>query len=238
MARSSLVSASELRRTRPVAYRPIEARADFIQRTYLHLLAAILGFTAIECVLFGSGLAMPIARALLGTSWLVVLGGFVLVSWIASRAAHVAETPGAQYAALVAYVLAESLLFVPLLLLAQLAAPGVIQSAALATLLGFTGLTVVVYTTRRDFSFLGGLLRFAGVLALVLIAAGVLFGFQLGTYFSVAMVALAGAAILHDTSNVLHHFPEDRHVGAALELFASVALMFWYVLRLFMSRED
>jgi FtsH-binding integral membrane protein len=52
------------------------------------------------------------------------------------------------------------------------------------------------------------------------------------------MVALAGAAVLHDTSKVLHHFPEDRYVAAALELFASVALMFWYVLRLYLSRKN
>ncbi len=64
-----------------------------------------------------------------------------------------------------------------------------------------------------------------------------LFGFNLGTWFSVAMVGLAGGAILYDTSNILRHFPEDRYVGAALELFASVALMFWYVLRIFPSRD-
>jgi FtsH-binding integral membrane protein len=52
------------------------------------------------------------------------------------------------------------------------------------------------------------------------------------------MIGLAGAAILYDTSNVLHNFPEDRYVAAALELFASVALLFWYVLRLFMSSRD
>jgi FtsH-binding integral membrane protein len=51
------------------------------------------------------------------------------------------------------------------------------------------------------------------------------------------MVALAGASILYDTSNVLHHYPEDRYVGAALQLFASVAMMLWYVLRLLMSRR-
>ena len=44
-----------------------------------------------------------------------------------------------------------------------------------------------------------------------------LFGFELGVFFSVAMVAFAGAAILYDTSNVLHHYPEDRAVGAALD---------------------
>ncbi len=75
------------------------------------------------------------------------------------------------------------------------------------------------------------------MLALVAIVGGIVFGFELGTWFSVAMVGFAGAAILYDTSNVLHHYPQDRYVAAALSLFASVALMFWYVLRLFMSRE-
>ena len=69
------------------------------------------------------------------------------------------------------------------------------------------------------------------------IAGGAIFGFNLGTWFSVGMVGLAGAAILYDTSNVLHHYPEDRYVAAALELFASMALMFWYVLQLFLSRD-
>jgi FtsH-binding integral membrane protein len=49
------------------------------------------------------------------------------------------------------------------------------------------------------------------------------------------MIALAGGAILHDTSKVLHHYPEDKYVAASLELFASVALMFWYVLRLYLQ---
>ena len=223
--------------SQPVALRSEEARAEFITKTYLHLFGAIVAFTLLETAYFAAGLAVPIATALLGTSWLVVLGGFVLVSWIATRVAHVTESPSAQYAALGAYVLAESIIFVPLLLVAQISAPGVIQSAAMVTLFGFTGLTVVVYSTRRDFSFLGGLLAWCGVVALTLIVSGVVFGFELGTFFSVAMIALAGGAVLHDTSKVMLHYPEDRYVAAALELFASVALMFWYVLRLYLSRR-
>ncbi|MGC4064189.1 MAG: Bax inhibitor-1 family protein [Polyangiaceae bacterium] len=65
-----------------------------------------------------------------------------------------------------------------------------------------------------------------------------MFGFQLGTFFSVLMVGFAGAAILYDTSAVMRDYPTDRYVGAALQLFASVALMFWYVLRIFMSSRD
>jgi len=229
---------TDFRREMPVEALPLEARATFITRTYVHLFGAILGFTALEALLFSSGLAVPIARTMLSGSWLWVLGGFVLVSWIATRAAHAAESPLAQYAALAGFVVAEAVVFVPLLLVAQVMAPGAIQSAALVTLIGFTALTMLVYTTRKDFSFLGVVLRWGGIVALLLIVAGAIFGFQLGTFFSVGMVALAGGSILYDTSKVLHHYPEDRYVGAALELFASVALLFWYVLRLFVSRRN
>jgi hypothetical protein len=132
---------------------------------------------------------------------------------------------------------AEAIIFVPLLFIANNAAPGLITSAAAVTFAGFVGLSLVAFYTRKDFSFLRGVLMWGGIVALILIAAGAIFGFQLGTFFSVAMIALAGGAILYDTSNILHHYPEDRYVAAALELFASVALMFWYVLRLFLSRR-
>lgn len=215
----------------------VGSRARFISRTYAHLVGAIVLFTLIEVFLFETGMAATIAQGLLGVSWLLVLGGFMVVSWLASRVAHLSTSRPAQYAALLGFVVAESLIFVPLLYLAESVAPGAITSAAVVTFFGFAGLTVVVFLTRKDFSFLRGILCWGGISALVLIAAGVVFGFQLGTFFSVAMVVLAGGAILYDTSNVLHHYPEDRYVAAALQLFASVALMLWYVLRLFLSRR-
>jgi len=196
-----------------------------------------MGFILIEVFLFKTGLALTLARAMLGVSWLLVLGGFVVVSWLASRVAHTAVSKPAQYAALAGFVVAEAIIFVPLLFIADYKAPGTITSAATVTFLAFSALTAVVFLTGKDFSFLRGILMWAGIVALCLIAAGVLFGFQLGTFFSVAMVALAGGAILYDTSNILHHYPEDRYVAAALELFASVALMLWYVLRLFLGRR-
>lgn len=225
----------QLDRGAPVARMAVQARAQFILRTYGHLLGAVLGFTAIEVWLFSSGLAYPMARAMLGVSWMLVLGGFVLASWLFRSMAHSARSRTAQYVGLGAFVAVEAIIFVPLLAAAQAIAPGTIQSAALVTLLGFVGLTAVAFTTRKDFSFLGSILRWGGIMALVTIVAGAIFGFQLGTFFSVAMVGLAGASILYDTSNVLRHYSEDSHVAAALELFASVALMFWYVLQLFMS---
>lgn len=221
----------------PVIDRDVATRSVFITRTYGHLLGALAGFTLLEVWFFKSGLAEPMARAMLSTSWLLVLGAFVVVSWLARSVAHRAQSSGAQYAALTGFVLAQSIIFVPMLYLADRHAPGAIQSAAFVTALAFTGLTAVAFITRKDFSFLRGLLFWGGIVALVLIVAGVIFGFNLGVYFSVAMVALAGASILYDTSNVLHHYPENHYVAAALELFASFALMLWYVLRIFMSRR-
>jgi len=221
----------------PVAAIGVEPRARFISRTYNHLMAAIVGFTLFEVFLFQSGMAEPIAQTLLGGSWLLVLGGFMVVSWMASRVAATSQSLGSQYAALAGFVVAQGIIFVPMLYLAEASAPGAIESAAAVTLLGFAGLTFVAFRTRKDFSFMRGMLMWGGVLALVAIVGAVIFGFELGTWFSVAMVGFAGAAILYDTSNVLHHYPEDRYVAAALALFASVALMFWYILRLFMSRD-
>ena len=223
----------------PVAALGDDARAAFLTRTYAHLLGAILAFAGIEVFLFSSGLAQPMAEAMIGTNWLLVLGAFMVVGWLASSTATRAVSRPAQYAALAAYVAAYAVLFVPLLYVAEYqVGGGVIASAGWVTILGFSALTAVVFFTGKDFSFMGGMLKWLGIVAVLLIVASVLFGFGLGTWFSVAMIGFAGAAILYDTSNVLHHYPEDRYVAAALALFGSVALMFWYVLRLFMSNRN
>jgi hypothetical protein len=222
---------------RPVSEADVETRGTFISRTYYHLLGAILAFTGIEIFLFKAGIAEAMAESLAG-AWIVVLGGFLVVSWIASHIAHAAKSLAFQYVALTIYVIAESIIFVPLLYIADIYCPGAIQSAASVTLAGFLGLTAIAFITRKDFSFLRPFLMWGGLAALGLIVGGLIFGFNLGLYFSVGMVAFAGAAILYDTSNVIHRYPEDRYVGAALELFASVALLFWYVLRIFIASRD
>ena len=221
----------------PVAELSVQARSDFIWRTYGHVAAAILLFAGIETYLFSSGLALPMAQSMLQMNWLLLLGGLMVVSWLATHVAHNVQSKPLQYIALVGFVVAQAIIFVPMLAIAITMQPGIIESAVGVTLLGTLGLTAVALITRKDFSFLRGLLVWGGILALVAIVSAVLFGFQLGTWFSVAMIGFAGAAVLYDTSNIIHHYPEDRYVGAALALFASIALMFWYVLRLLMSRD-
>ncbi len=220
----------------PVSSLSVESRSEFIWKCYAHVIGAILAFAAVEAYLISSGIAMNIAPAMVN-NWLMTLGAFMLVGWGASHVAHRLESTAAQYGAFALLVVAEAIIFSPAILEAQMTQPGVIESAAGVTLLGSVGLVATALITRKDFSFLRGIMVWVGMLALVGIVSSLIFGFQLGTWFSVAMIGFAGAAVLYDTSNIMHHYPQDRYVAAAMALFASIALMFWYVLRLFMSRD-
>lgn len=214
----------------------VEDRSDFIWKCYAHVVGAILAFAAIEVYFFQSGIAERIAAPMLN-NWWMVLGVFILAGWGATHVAHRVQSINAQYAAFAAFIVLEALIFAPMLFIASIRAPGIIDSAAGVTVLGCVGLIATVMVTRKDFSFLRGMLVWLFFLALAAIVGSLIFGFELGTWFSVAMIGFAGAAVLYDTSNILHHYPQDKHVAASMQLFASIAMMFWYILRLFMSRN-
>ena len=160
----------------------------------------------------------------------------MIVSWVAEKWAHASVSRGAQYLGLGLYVVAEAIIFVPLLYIAvTFSSPDTIPIAAVITGLLFLGLTVTAFTTRKDFSFLGGILKVGGCVALGVIVCSIMFGFSLGIVFAGVMVAFASGAILYSTSRIIHDYNTDQHVAASLSLFASVALLFWYVLRILMS---
>lgn len=217
-------------------------RASFIRKTYLHLAAAILAFIAIEVVLFSTGAAYTIAATMLGGSWswLIVLALFMGVSFLANWWANSQTSKAMQYLGLGLYVVAEAVIFVPLLfIVANFGGGGdVILKAGVVSLGLFLGLTAVVFLTRTDFSFLGPILVIGGFVALGFIAASIMFGFSLGNIFAFVMVAFAGTAILFNTSNVMRQYHPSQHVAASLTLFASIALLFWYILSIFSSSDD
>jgi FtsH-binding integral membrane protein len=221
-----------------------QARAAFIQRTYVHLFGAILLFIAFEAAVFTlipvttlDGLMRQIFASRFG--WLAVLFGFMGISWLANTWAMSDASRGMQYVGLGLYVIAEGVIFVPLLYVANTVAPMAIPAAGVLTLLMFGGLTTLVLITGSDLTSWGKYLWLAGLGAAGVIICAVLFNFQLGVWFSGAMVVLAAGYILYDTSNVLHRYRTEQYVAASLALFASVALLFWYILRLMMSmRRD
>ncbi len=228
----------------PVSATGVEERAKFIERTYLHLAGAILGFVGIEFVLLSSeAVTSVVANTLFSETssrytWLVVLGAFMAVSYVADKWARSATSLPLQYAGLSLYVIAEALIFVPLLMIAQaFSGPEnpIIFTAGVSTMAIFAALTGIVLYTKKDFSWMRGALGIVGLSAAGLIVASIVFGFSLGIFFTVLMIAFAACYILYDTSNVLHHYRTDQYVAASLKLFASVALLFWYVIRFFMQ---
>jgi len=104
----------------------------------------------------------------------------------------------------------------------------------------FGGLTASVFLTRGDYSHLYPALSIGSFVAIGFVLAALIFPFSnmVMLIFCFAMVALASGCIIYSTSNVLHHYRTDQHVAAALALFAAVALLFYYVLRILMRSRD
>ena len=215
----------------------VTERAGFIRRTYLHVAGAIAAFALLEVFIFSSGYDVKLAGMMLGSqySWLIVLGLFMGVSFIADKFAHSQTSEGMQYFGLGLFVVAEAVIFVPILYIANEFFPGAIASAGYITALLVIGLTSTVFITKKDFSFMGNFLKIAFLVAFGVIICSFIFGFTLGLVFSGAMALLAAGAVLYTTSNILHQYHPGQHVAAALALFSSIALLFWYVLQIVMS---
>jgi uncharacterized protein len=226
----------------PVGYQPVAtledaARGEFIVRVYQHLAVAVGAFIAFEALLINLGVAEAMWNFIADNSyvWLLLLGGFMVVNWMATTAAHDVLEPSRQYAGLFGMAAAQAVIFAPFLHYFFAVEPdgtSTVLAAALITVVGFAGLSAVAYVTRRDLSFLRPIVLWGFVSSLVLIVAAVLFGLELGIWFSVAMIALAGASILYQTQTIIRRYPYEAYVGASVQLFASVMLLFWYVLRL------
>lgn len=214
-------------------------KAEFYKKTYLHVALAIVAFIGVETVLLKTVpqelIYMMFAQKY---AWLLVLGVFWLASFLASKWS-LSQSRSTQYMGLGFYVLLEAVIFLPLIHIAILYAGGsVIFQAATLTVAMFAGISAVAFTSKRDFSFLRNIIVIGGFIAIGLIVGGMIFGFNLGLWFSVGMVILASATILYQTSRLKDSYSSNQYVGASLQLFASIMLLFWYILSILMSRRS
>ena len=216
---------------------PKSERIAFIQRTYLHLCVAVLAFVGLEALLIKSGIGDQFLATMAANriAWIGLLVLFIGGGMFAQYLARSNSPPATQYMGLALYVGIEAIFFLPILTLCTKLGPqfsSIPLQAGILTLTVFGGLSAVVLVSKRDFSFLGYGLRILTFLALGLIVVSLFTPFTLGIWFSVAMIALACGFILYDTSNVLHHYDTRSHVAASLALFSSLAMLFYYIVRL------
>lgn len=215
----------------------LDTRGAFLRRVYGHVFGAV----ALMVVLIAAIVSTPLAGPLLNLAmhaWWAVLIGFVAVTWIAQKMAYSQSSVGTQYMGLGLYVLAQSVILTPMILIAMHMVPNggtiVLQAAGL-TLLVFGGLTAVVLYSGADFSFLKGAVTIGSLAAVGAIIISLVFGVNLGTWFSVAMIVLLAGTILWETSVIRNEWPTDAHVAASLALFGSLSTMFFYILRLLLA---
>jgi len=216
-------------------------RVAFYKKTYAHVAGGVLVFIVFEYLLLQSQAIVDFTLSMTeGYRWLIMLGGFMFITNYAERMTLKTQDKNTQYLAFGLYILAEAFIFVPLIYIAAYymdSGPEILNQAAIVTLALFSGLTAVVFVTKKDFSFLKTGLTIGFFIAIGLIIAGSLFGFNLSLWFSVGMCLLAGGTILYQTSNLVNKYSTEDYIPASLGLFASLMLLFWYILSIFMSRD-
>lgn len=214
-------------------------KAEFYKKTYLHVGLAILAFAGLEyLLLFNIPEDFIIAMVSNRFTWLFILGLFWLGSTLANKWT-LSQSKNVQYLGLLFYIVLEAVIFLPLIYMAIVYTNGleVLQQAAIMTGTLFAGLTALAFFSNRDFSFLKNIIIIGGFIALGLIIVAAIFGFNLGLWFSLGMVILASASILYETQKLKDTYTPNQYVGASLQLFASIMLLFWYILRILSSRK-
>jgi len=242
-----------------VATLGVSDRVTFLRKTYAHLGGALIAFAVVTWAImnFMTGLSWKLVT--MGQfAWLGVFALFMVANVVAQKLAMSETSRGIQYVGLGIQVVSWALMFQPILWFVMIkfgnradllrgdqiqvalsaSAASVILQATIITLAIFIGLTVTVFVTRKDFSFLRGVLSICTFAALGTIVASLLFGFTLGALFSGLIVLLMAGYILHQTSLVMSYFPPTAHVAAAMMLFATVATLFMHVLNIVASVRD
>ena len=109
----------------------------------------------------------------------------------------------------------------------------VIWQAAALTGVIFTGLSVYVHVTKKDFSWMGGML-FAGLIALIV--SGIFLIFFGGDFsmfiWSVISALIFSGFILYDTSRIILKYDTEEVVSAVIDLYLDIINLFLDLLRI------
>jgi FtsH-binding integral membrane protein len=239
-----------------VATLGVSDRVSFLRRTYAHLGGALAAFALVTAGMmkFATDLSLRLSFAGSGSvlGMLFVLIAFIAIAYGAQRLALSETSRALQYVGLGLAVLLWSVLAQPVIwmVIARFGNPAevlagntlhavlspkatlILGEATVITLAIFIGLTATVFISRKDFTFLRGILSMAmfGVLGLVI--AALIFGFSIALAYPIAVALIMCGYILYETSLIANYVRPTQHVAAALMLFTTVVMLFMQVLRL------
>lgn len=212
----------------PVSQASAQTRMDFIRKTYVLFMAGIVTAVVAGAITVSS---RPLFEAALAILKMPLLGLVLLLGsvWIASA---LARTEGLNYVALFGFTAFTGFWITPLLAMYELSMPGILMQAAVLTLLTFGALTTYVFVTKKDFSFLGGML-FVGLITLI---GGLLLNYfffksaNISYWMSWGILLIFSGYVLFDTSRIINRYDEKSYCSAAIALFLDFFNMFLAIL--------
>ncbi len=140
-----------------------------------------------------------------------------------------------NYLLFAAFTFITGITIVPLLasVILEFGGPDLIIKALLATTFTFTAAAIIGATSYRSFQGLGGFLMIAliGMIIVSLIGIFVPWSNTFEMIFSGIGVLLFTGYTLYDIQR-LKHYPQDRYIDAALQLYLDIFNLFLYILRL------
>ena len=204
----------------------VEERMSFVRKVYALFFAATLFAVG------GVGLGITV-KPLLRFAFehpfimlIVMLGGVV-------GAQAVRHVRGLNLLALFAFTTLTGVVISPLIAIYTQLNPASILQAGVLTVGIFGGLTAYVFVSKKDFSFMRGMLM-TGLIVVIL--AGVVNIFlgasALGFAVAAAALLLFSGFVLYDTSNIIRRYPTNEYVAGALSLYLDAFNIFLALLRI------
>jgi FtsH-binding integral membrane protein len=210
----------------PVARAGVSERMSFIRKVYALFFVATL--FAVGGV--GLGLSFPPLRVFAFQHPLVMF--FVMIGGVMGAQA-VRHVRGVNLLALFGFTTLTGVVISPLIAVLAIYNPGSILSAGVLTVGIFGGLTAYVFISKRDFSFMRGMVT---VGLIVVILAGLVNLFvgsgALGFAIAAAALLLFSGFVLYDTSNIIRRYPVNEYVAGALSLYLDAFNIFLALLRI------
>ena len=117
---------------------------------------------------------------------------------------------------------------------------GTVTMAAFLTGLTFAGLSLYALTTKKDLSFLGGMLSTGLILLIVGSLLNAFFFKSAWGSFGISCVGvfLFSGFILYDTKNIMHRYPTDEVISATLTLYLDILNLFIFILHILGFSKD